>query len=80
MTQLLSQAFEPRNKSGEKDLTAIIKYANVYDILWSIEEMLEKNPELAGPADMPPLPTLERNERSKDMKLVYDDYRKVEKL
>jgi len=82
MVEMLSQAFEPRDARGLKDELKPVRWENVYDILWAIEELLEKNPDLAGefPEKLPPPKPFERNEAKYDRSLVYDDYSQVGKL
>jgi len=82
MVEMLSQAFEPRDAKGYRDELKPVRYENVYDILWAIEELLEKNPDLVGEfaEKLPPPKAFERNEAKYDRSLVYDDYPQVEKL
>ena len=82
MVEMLSQAFDPRDAKGNRDDTKPVRWENVYDILWAIEELLEKNPDLNGefPEKLPAPKPFERNEAKYDRSLVYDDYAQVEKL
>ena len=81
MIELLNQAFNPGTAAGEI-MPKPVKYEEVYDILWAIEEMYEKNPELDGKfeEEMPPIPRHQSNQPTKDRSLVFDDYTQVETL
>ncbi len=79
MVELLQQAFNPACRPGE---VVVPKWEDVYDILWAIDEMLEKYPELNGKfeEEMPPIPELEKTQRKTDRSLVFDNYANVERL